>query len=236
MNNIDEVMWGSLRIPYTYRFSRRKTLGLHVYPDLSVMVSAPLGTKQERIRSFVKRRGGWIRKAWQEFDLYLPKLPPRRYVRGETHRYLGRQYRLKVEQGREDAVKCLRGYLLVTTKAVPKAFAVNALLTKWYRMHAEVIFAERLQYCYEKTKRLDIPLPRLQIRRLVNRWGSFSLAGRVTLNLDLVKAPKDCIDYVILHELCHFKEKHHGPRFWNLMRRVMPDYEANRKKLNLHAE
>jgi predicted metal-dependent hydrolase len=236
MNNTDEVIWGSIRIPYAYRYSKRKTLGLHVYPDLSVVVSAPFNTNLEKIRDFVRRRGGWVRKAWQEFDLYLPKLPPRRYISGETHRYLGRQYRLKIEQGREDSVKCLRGYLLITTKAAPQATAVKVLLTKWYRVHADVVFKERLQFCHERTTRLGIPLPILQIRQMISRWGSFSASGRITLNLALIKAPKECIDYVVLHELCHFKEKHHGPRFWSLMCRLMPDYEKRRLKLNLYAE
>ncbi|MDA8082811.1 MAG: SprT family zinc-dependent metalloprotease [Nitrospiraceae bacterium] len=229
-------MWGSTRISYVYSYSKRKTRGLRVYPDLSVVVSTPFDTDIEKIRDFVRRRGEWIVKAQQQFDLHLPKLPPRQYISGETHRYLGRQYRLKIEQGLENSVKCLRGYLLITTKASPKATAAKALLVKWYRLHAATVFAERLRFCHAKAKRLGIPLPHVNIRLMVSRWGSFSLSGRITLNLALIKAPKECIDYVIMHELCHFKEKHHGPRFWGLMTQLMPDYKAKRDKLNYYVE
>jgi predicted metal-dependent hydrolase len=80
-----------------------------------------------------------------------------------------------------------------------------------------------------------MPFPELIIRKMSSRWGSFSAAGRITLNLELIKAPKECIDYVILHELCHFKVKHHGPNFWKLMERLLPDYDERRTKLNLLA-
>lgn len=236
MNNADKVIWGSISIPYSYQFSNRRTISLHVYPDLSVVVKAPFGASPEQLRAFVKKRGRWIRKAWREFDLYLPKLPPRRYVSGETHRYLGRQYRLKIAQGKDDTVKCYRGFFFITTRARPDAEATRALLTRWYRLHAVIVFNERLLVCHNKVIRFGIPLPPLQVRKMKTRWGSLSHTGGLTLNIELVKVPKECIDYVILHELCHFKEKHHGLRFWSLLQRLMPDYEELRAQLNLSSE
>ncbi len=232
----DAVAWGTVDIPYRYGFSQRTTLAISVHPDLSVTVKAPHGTSPETIREYVLRRGGWISRAWRDFEPYLPKQPPRRFVSGETHRYLGRQYRLKLEQGESESVKCLRGYLWVTTKDEPTPERAKAWLDTWYRAHAKVVFSERLLACHKRTEREGILLPTMQIRQMASRWGSFSLAGRITLNLSLIKAPKGCIDYVIMHELCHFKEKHHGPRFWKLLHRLMPDFEERRAKLNLYAE
>ena len=117
----DRIAWGTIEIPYQINFSKRKTLGISVHPDLSVVVKAPVGTNPEVIRRFITRRGGWIQKSWKVFEQYLPKQPPRRYISGETHRYLGRQYRLKVVQGERDSVKCLRGHFWVTTRRVPRA-------------------------------------------------------------------------------------------------------------------
>jgi predicted metal-dependent hydrolase len=232
----DVITWGTVEIPYRYSFSRRKTLGISVHPDLSVTVKAPLGTSPEIIQKFVHRRGGWINRAWRDFEQYLPKQPPRQYISGETHRYLGRQYRLKLKQGEMDSVKCLRGYMWVTTKEEPTPERARSLLDGWYRSHAKAVFQERLLTCHQRTAREKIPLPALLIRSMISRWGSFSSAGRITLNLALIKAPKECIDYVILHEMCHFKEKHHGPRFWKLLHCLMPDFEARRKKLNLYVD
>jgi predicted metal-dependent hydrolase len=232
----DVVRWGRVEISYEYALSRRKTLTISVHPDLAVTVRAPEETPLEVIREKVRQRGAWIRKSWREFELYLPKQPPRRYVSGETHRYLGRQYRLRAECGDEDSVKCLRGYLHVTTRGEPTPETVRALLAEWYRGHAQRVFHERLVACARRASVEGIEQPPLTIRTMHTRWGSCSKAGRINLNLELIKASKDCIDYVITHELCHLKERHHGPRFWRLLAKLMPDYEARRKKLNQFAD
>jgi predicted metal-dependent hydrolase len=231
-----KVKWGTIDIAYKYGFSYRKTFALSVHPDLSVTVKAPIGSSTKDIQGFVKRRGAWVSKAWRDFEQYLPRQPQRRYISGETHRYLGRQYRLKVLQGDSDSVKCLRGYFLVTTRSKPNPEMVRSLLEIWYRSHAKEIFQERFLLCYSKlAKEIQEP-PVLQIKKMVSRWGSLSKAGRMTLNLELIKAPKDCIDYVILHELCHVKIKQHSAKFWKLLQSVMLDFEARRKKLNFYAE
>ena len=136
----------------------------------------------------------------------------------------------------EDTVKCLRGYMWVTTKGEPSMEKIKTLLEGWYRAHASTMFRERLLVCHQKMRKENIPFPMLVIRRMAKRWGSLSSTSRITLNPLLITATKECIDYVILHELCHFKIKHHGSRFWRLMEHLMPDYEERRKKLNLYAE
>lgn len=232
----DSITWGNIEIPYRYYYSHRKTIGISVHPDLSVTVRAPNDTSIEKIREFVHRRAGWIRRTWKDFEQYLPKQPERRYIGGETHRYLGRQYRLKIEQGNTDSVKCLRGFLWVTIKGDISPERTKALLHDWYRHHAKEIFLERLMACHKRLQREGIPLPNLLIRKMVSRWGSYSSRGHITLNLALIKTPKECIDYVIIHELCHHKVKHHNPKFWKLLHRVMPDFEGRRKKLNLYTD
>lgn len=109
---------------------------------------------------------------------------------------------------------------------------MKTLLDRWYAGHAKEIFRERLEVCAGKVARLGITAPMPAIRRMVSRWGSCSPRGRITLNLELIKVPKECIDYVMLHELCHLKERHHGSRYWALLKRVMPDYESVRLRLN----
>ncbi|MCK7578096.1 MAG: M48 family metallopeptidase [Chromatiales bacterium] len=106
----DCVAWGRATIDYDITYRARKTLAISVHPDLRVSVTAPLGVDPEAIRAEVRKRAVWIRDQWRELELYLPKQPPRRYINGETHRYLGRQYRLRALQGHENSVKCLRGY------------------------------------------------------------------------------------------------------------------------------
>ncbi len=233
---VDEVRWGGTTIRYRYRYAPRKTLGITVHPDLSVMISAPDGTHPELIRARVHRRAPWIRTAWREFELYLPKQPPRRYVSGETHRYLGRQYRLRVRPARFTGAKLERGYLSVACPRVNGSGTVRRLVQDWYQRHAELVFSERLAICADLVKREKIAAHRLRVRRLAKRWGSCTRSGEIILNVELVKAPKHCIDYVIVHELCHLKEHHHGPRFWRLLGRVMPDWRERRGLLNQMAD
>lgn len=232
----DKVHWGRTTISYQYKYSNRKTLAISVHPDLSVTVTAPRGTDPARIRDKVRKRSNWICNAQRGFGLYLPKLPPRRYINGESHRYLGRQYRLKAIKGRENSIKCLRGYLWVTTEGAPTPRIVERLIGEWYTERAQAVFKERLAACHRLAKHVNTPLPELVIRKLKMKWGSCNSSGRIVLNTDLIRAPKECIDYVIAHELCHLKEHHHGPRFWRLLGNLMPDYEKRRHRLNLLAD
>lgn len=73
----------------------------------------------------------------------------------------------------------------------------------------------------------------LHIRKMKSRWGSYAPSGRLTLNLELIKAPIECIDYVIAHELCQAVYPHHGPKFYRLLETVMPDYSRRKAKLEL---
>jgi len=232
----DKVHWGRTTISFQYKYANRKTLAISVHPDLSVTVTSPRGTDPAKIRDKVRKRSKWICNARRDFGLYLPKLPPRRYINGESHRYLGRQYRLKAIKGRESSVKCLRGYLWVTTEGLPTPRLVESLVNQWYLDRATRVFTERLGACHKLAKQMNVSLPEMVVRKLKVKWGSCSKSGRIILNTELIKTPRECIDYVIAHELCHLKEHHHGPRFWRLLSNLMPDYEKRRHKLNLLAD
>jgi predicted metal-dependent hydrolase len=159
----------------------------------------------------VQKRAAWNLRQQREFESYPPELPPRRYVSGESHPYLGKQYRLKVIEAEVDSVKLTSGRFLVRVRDNLVADQVKRLLDEWYRKQAQRVFAERLEACYPKIKRYGIPYPELSIRTMEKRWGSCSAEGHLILNLKLIQVPKPYIDYFILHELCHLKEHLHGP-------------------------
>jgi hypothetical protein len=232
----DCVPWGSTEISYRYRFGRAKTLAITVRPDLAVEVVAPQGTSLERIRAKVIKRASWIQQARLEFERFHPLQEPREYVPGEIHRYLGRQYRLRTVSGPTAGVALKRGVLEVTTPARPTPLALRPLVQAWFTERAKEVLHERLQACHRLAAIEKVPLPTLSIRRMSNRWGSCTPTGRVMLNPELVKAPKECIDYVIMHELCHLVQHNHSPAFWRLLSRLMPDWEERRKRLNVMAD
>lgn len=235
MPKSDEVRWGTSKFFYHYSFSARKTMAIHVHPDLSITVVAPLGTSLETIREKILKRARLIKNTLGEFQHYLPKQPPRSFVSGETHRYLGRQYRLMIRKGEDETIKCQRGYFFITYKKDKSPNKIEERLLTWYRNHAEQIFNRHFIQCMRLVKHYNIPHTSFEIRHMKTRWGSCTKKGRILLNLELIKAPAECIDYVILHELCHLKEHNHGPRFWQLLEQVMPDYKNIKKKLNLYA-
>jgi len=233
---LDEVKWGRSIIRYTYEYKDRKTLAIHVSPDLAVSVDAPHGTTIEKIREKILKRASWIKNAQRDFELYLPKQPQRRYINGESHRYLGRQYRLKARKGSEDSVKCYRGYFNVTCKGKVTPEKVKELLNHWYSNKANQVFLKRYDECCTKVKQIGIKSAPFTIRKLQTRWGSCTKSGRIILNQELIKAPTECIDYVIMHELCHLREHNHSQKFWNLLGKVLPDYENRKARLNQCAD
>ena len=225
---LDTKTFLDCRIVYT----QRKTLQLEVLPDMSVRMIAPLGTKVEVCSRMLLKRMDWVRAQMRYFSQFHPLTKPREYVSGETHLFLGRRLRLKVVKGSAKGVKATRQHLTVCAGQTTSARLVEAILWQWYREQASDLFQERMLGCMLK---LNIPKnegPKsLIVRRYKSRWGSMSADGVLGLNLDLIRAPIECIDYVIIHELCHLRFPHHGPRFWDLLERVMPDWRKRKTKL-----
>ncbi|MEH6672390.1 M48 family metallopeptidase [Halopseudomonas sp.] len=205
---------------------------IKVHPDCRIVVSAPEDASDEAVLCAVKKRGRWIYQQLREFRQQLEHVTPRRFVSGETHYYRGKQYLLKVIETPDQVqgVKLLRGKLEVSVRA-KNAGNVSDLLTGWYRARAKESFARRLDAVLEEALWVT-EKPQLRILTMQTQWGSCSPNGRITLNPHLVKAPRDCIDYVILHELCHIAEHNHGERFYRLMNQVMPGWEKTKERLD----
>lgn len=225
------INFGRKKINFILRFRERKNLRISVHPNKQVVVTAPIGKDLESILNRVKKRASWIIKQINYFERFQPLPTEKHYVSGETHYYLGRQYRLKVIKGGLADVK-LKGrffYIYVNSKANTKK--IKELLDKWYLDHARKIFMTRFEICYEIAKKYHIPRPKIIIRRMLKRWGSCTSSGTITLNTDLVKVPLYCIDYVLMHELCHLKFHSHGKNFNTLLTKCMPDWVERKKRL-----
>ncbi|SEI71385.1 hypothetical protein SAMN05421831_10859 [Allopseudospirillum japonicum] len=226
--------YGDERIVFL-RLDRPKASGkvqIKVYPDCRVVASAPEDADSETVLSAVKKRGRWIYEQLRDFRKQLEFTTPRQYISGESHYYLGKQYLLKVIEAPKQiqGVKLLRGKLEVSvrTKSTEK---VKELLTDWYKARAKETFAKRLDAMLEQALWVEARPP-LRILTMQTQWGSCSSNGRITLNPHLVKAPRECIDYVILHELCHLAEHNHSKRFYRLMSQVMPHWQQTKVRLD----
>lgn len=227
---VGTLTYGHDMIRYEVLFlASRKTLAIEVHPDSRVLVRAPLGCSEALIAERVQKRAGWISRQLAEFERYRPRTPARQYVNGESHLYLGRQYRLKVLQDESDSVKLTRGQLLVSLSGNPEPERVKALLHRWYLDRARAIFSDVLGVSLLHFK--GVEHPRMIVRAMQSRWGSLSRAGNMTLNVNLVRAPRPCIEYVITHELCHTRHRDHDARFFKLLGQVMPDWEKRKQRL-----
>ncbi|MFH1518086.1 MAG: SprT family zinc-dependent metalloprotease [Pseudomonadota bacterium] len=227
-----QVAYGSRIIEFAVERRDRKTLEIAVEPDLRVVIAAPLKAAQKDIDAKVKKRAAWILRQQTYFRQFLPRTPDRQYIAGETHLYLGRQYRLKVRAGLVDRVRLYRGVIDVETVRPKTQEHVKGLVQDWYRSRAKLKLQERLITNQDRFPSPDRFAPHaLIIRKLSHRWGSMSPAGRLVLNTRLIEAPTDAIDYVITHELCHIGQPNHGPAFFKLLCEVMPDWEARKAKL-----
>lgn len=225
-----EIVFGTESIGYEIRFlPTRRTIGIEVHPDLSVVVRAPADCALGVIHAKVSKRASWISAQLSNFQRYSPRTPSRQYLSGETHLYLGRQYRLKISAGEAASVKLSRGHLMVTMPGKAGPDRVKTLLHRWYLDHAGQVFTNVLDEWLTHFRGCE--RPRLIVRTMQSRWGSLSQAGTMTLNVNLIRAPRSCIEYVVAHELCHLKHRDHNANFFRLLGQVMPDWERRKQRL-----
>jgi predicted metal-dependent hydrolase len=232
------LRYGSRSAEYEVRESATLTAKLrtHVEPTGALVVEAPIGTPEDKIRAGVQKRARWIMVHIGRFEDYRRHVLPREYCSGETHFYLGRRYKLKVLPGSVAArsVRLIAGRLEVAAP-VGDADDVRLALQRWYRQRA-------LSYFNLRTVRLaaDLPwvdtAPPVKLLKMKRYWGSCSPRGAITLTPALINAPAHCVEYVVLHELCHIEEHNHSPRFYSLLERHMPDWREAKSELDALSE
>jgi predicted metal-dependent hydrolase len=228
----DSVRYGSTVITYRVDRTKRRRAAIEVNPDLTVVVKVPMPASASAIRWAVRQKARWILRQQRHFSDLLPKTPKRRLVSGESHLYLGRKYRLRVEEHTgPDRVTLSGGYLHLRISASAKASKRAALLRSWYLVHARRVFRERFEARRQHPAFRGIGDVHLIIRRMTRRWGSCTPRRNLVLNTELIRAPRGCIDYVITHELCHLVVPDHSRKFTNLLDRVMPDWRDRKRQL-----
>ncbi|MFH2062858.1 MAG: SprT family zinc-dependent metalloprotease [bacterium] len=223
--------YGKRKYEYSLRIEDRKSLGLTVTPTTQIIVKAPSTASETRIDDFLKRKWVWLEKQVQYFSKKRGASKPKEYVSGESIHYLGRQYKMIVLGDHpERCVKLMHGKLNVCIDCgANQTMLVAATLHGWLTERAHRIFSERLGEMlklFPGRKR-----PGLTIRHMKKRWGSYMKSDRIILNRNLIHASKDCIDYVIVHELCHYRHKNHTAAFYRLLNDKYPGWERVKEKL-----
>jgi len=233
--NKHHIHYGDQTIEFFISRKNVKNVNLNVKPDQTIEVSASDEVPLQFIYDLVKDKAEWILKHVQQFEEVQPyERSDREYVSGESFRYLGKQYRLRVrETDEEEIVKYFRGFIYCYVKDTNNYQRKEKLMDDWYRRRAEKIYQESLNKQYPYLQKYDVEKPKIDLRQMKARWGSALIdTNTILLNTKLIKAPKYCIDYVILHELIHFKYNDHSENFYNMLYSLMPDWEKRKKILD----
>ncbi|WP_343021994.1 SprT family zinc-dependent metalloprotease [Flavobacterium sp. PL12] len=209
-------------------YTKRKTLGITVNPDMGIVVKAPEEASLELIETKVRKRAPWIIKQLNFFLTFHPKPKDKKYVTGESHFYLGKQYRIEIIEDKKNEVHYKGRYIQINTKNKNKA---KELLNDWYRIKAKEKFQAIAEPIIEKFKKYNVEPTGIYIQEMKTRWGSCTPEGKIILNPELIKTPKGCIEYVIIHELCHLVHYNHTQRFFDLQAKENPLWERWKKKL-----
>ena len=224
----EAIQFGGRKIDFHLEFSGRKSLGITVTADLNVLVKAPVDTSLEKVKEKLRKKAPWIIRQQSFFLSFHPKTPARKFIGGETHLYLGRQYRLKIIRSKIESVKLKGQFIEVATTDKSKA---KQLVSEWYLQNAKTKFHSIAKPLIDKFKKHKVEPSSIVLREMPTRWGSCTPKGKMILNPELIKAPKGCIEYVIIHELCHLIHHDHTKKFIDLQTKKMKDWEKWKMKL-----
>lgn len=202
--------------------SRRKTIALVVSDNALLIVRAPMATTLEYIQNLVFKKRVWINKKQQQVLQQGRFIKNKEFVDGEDFLYLGQLYKLKIWPGESIVVTDVLNFPIKYIKVG------RPIMTAWYKQRALEIITKRARFYSQLT---GWNFKSIKITRAVKRWGSCGPSGSINFSWRLAMAPLAVIDYVVLHELVHVVEKNHAAKFWQQVKRFMPDYKIRQKWL-----
>ncbi len=223
-----------LAFEYTVKYSKRTSIEIRVRKNGQILVAAPLSTRKAGVNKFLKERSAWIMEKLQMQADNLHIHAPKKFESGEEIYFLGKKYELIIKKDIIADVE-LGEKELIVSRPTNNSAKVKAQLKSWYKLQAQEVFNERLSECLKLAAGIGVhKASGISFRRMNRRWGTCTHDNKIILNSNLIFLDLEYIDYVILHELCHFKQKNHSPKYYALLSSVCPNYKDIRKRLNQH--
>ncbi|MEI6101220.1 MAG: SprT family zinc-dependent metalloprotease [Eubacteriales bacterium] len=220
----NEISYSLIRKPVV-------NINIRVHADRSVMVSASPRVPVWVLDDYVLKKAEWILKC---FEKYQARDVPNRmeYADGEKIRILGREYQLHLVQAAKERVCVEDDKIYLLLKNIADPIKKKRIYEKWYAEQCSKMLRSIVDSCLPLFVNYRIPNPELKIRKMKTRWGSCSPAHKaITLNQLIFAAPRQCVEYVVVHELAHFVQANHSKAFYTVVRSVMPDYKERKKLL-----
>jgi predicted metal-dependent hydrolase len=213
-----------------------RRIHLELDKDGKLRVIAPRRMSRQAIHKTLQQRVARVVRFLDETRSRLRERPVHSYISGEEHFFLGQNHPLLIIKGpgKRGSVDFINGQIRVIAADI-RAEAISRKLIRWYRQQAFHHFGSRLEQISKCASWTDGKVPPLRLRKMKRSWGSCSAAGVITLNTQLVKTPRECIDYVIAHELCHLQELNHGKAFYVLQEQIFPGWREAKAHLNTRA-
>ena len=218
-------------IEFKVIYSARRSLGISVLPDATVLVRVPFRTSFKTINRIVEEKYDWIIKHRDRYKARGAGNQNKLYKNGEVHLFRGNDCVLTVEKSVKPFVRFYDGTISLGLSKTDDSREVKELLYKGYKNEAIKTFPGKLTSVLSRYENQMFKPSGLVIRTMKRRWGSCSNKGVITLSTELIKLPDLFTEYVIIHELCHLKHHNHGPRFYNLLSDLYPDWKSVRKDL-----
>ena len=221
-------------IPYLLTRKPVKNVNLRIKPEGEVLVSANNSVPTDFIDAFIEKKQRYVFSVLSRYEekKKLFQAVPKRYVSGESYDLLGKSLRLKVEANKEENVYTDGVYIFLKVKDKDDFRHKEIMMSKWLKQYQTTVFEELLQEKYLLFEKYGVTYPTLKIRNMTSRWGSCQpKKGIITLNSKLIEAPRNCIEYVILHELVHFIHPNHSRQFWDFVAMMMPDWKERKEEL-----
>lgn len=211
-----------------------RNLNLRVRKDGSVWVSADPGVPCEEIDAFVASKAPYILKALEHFHEMAQYRPqPKQYVSGETFNILGRGLRLQVTQAAKDSISADGVYIHLGVRDLHDMEKKRRIVNRFLDQLCRMVFSDVMNALYPSFQKYGVQKPSLRIRDMETRWGScLSTKGIITLNKRLLEAPRHCIEYVVMHELCHLIHPNHSRQFYAFLAMLMPDWKERKQYLD----
>lgn len=231
------VLYNGRKISYLLELKPVKNLNLRIHKDCKVYVSANPKISVEKVDDFVVGKGNYIcsaQKKFSDISQYAPH--PKQYVSGETFYLMGRGVRLKVEKNDGDNISTDGIYLCLKTKNPDDFTKKEKMVAKYLDEQCRTVFGEIIAKTYPIFQKYGVTMPTLRIREMETRWGSCLVKkGIITLNKRLLEAPRNCIEYVVMHEFCHFIHPNHSKHFYDFLTMLMPDWRERKVILDHNA-
>lgn len=216
-------------IRYEFKRSPRRSVVAKIRRDGVIEVRAPLLYRESNMLVFLNQHKRWI---FNHFDrLQNAGNQQKKYISGEIHHYLGKQYTLQVVESGKNSVFIEGNSLIINSKYPENPKYLEVLLNKWYRNQAKIVFSNLLPPIIEKFRKYNVAPAKISIRDMRSRWGSCSRKGNISLNLQLIKLNENCIRQVMVHEMCHLVYFNHQAGFYALMEEMMPNWKNWKKEL-----